>query len=305
MDYAGPVNIKYGHVRKPVIVKAYICIFVSLSVKAVHIELVSDLTSEAFIAALRRFIARRGYPTLLWSDNGTNFIGADRQLKELFHFIKSRSTEKTISEFCSSKNIEWRFIPERSPHFGGLWEAAVKSMKFHLRRVISSEVKLTFEEMTTVLCQIEACLNSRPLCPLPTSNGDSLEVLTPGHFLIGRPLMALPDKESSEIPSSTLRRWHLCQNLIRHFWKRWSEEYIVELNKYTKWFHKSKNVEVGDIVLLRDVTLFPTRWPLARVIDVHPGRDNLVHVVTLKTEKGEYKRPIMKIAMLLLTKSDN
>ena len=305
MDYAGPINIKYGHVRKPVIVKAYICIFVSLSVKAVHIELVSDLTSEAFIAALRRFIARRGYPTLLWSDNGTNFTGADRQLRELFQFIKSQSTERAVSEFCSSKGIEWRFIPERSPHFGGLWEAAVKSMKFHLRRVVSSEVKLTFEEMTTVLCQIEACLNSRPLCPLPTGDGDSLEVLTPSHFLIGHPLMALPDKGSSEIPSSTLRRWHLCQNLIRHFWKRWSEEYIVELNKYTKWFNKSRNVEVGDIVLLRDVTLFPTRWPLARVIDVHPGRDNLVRVVTLKTERGEYKRPITKIAMLLPAKSDN
>lgn len=127
MNYAGPVNIKYGHVRKPVIVKAYICIYVSLSVKAVHLELVSDLTSEAFIAALRRFIACRGYPSLLWTDNGTNFVGADRQLKELFQFIKSQSTVRAISEFCSSKSIEWRFIPERSPHFGGLWEAAVKS----------------------------------------------------------------------------------------------------------------------------------------------------------------------------------
>ena len=141
----------------------------------------------------------------------------------------------------------------------------MKSMKFHLWRVISAEVRLTFEEMTTVLCQIEACLNSRPLCLMPTNrDNDSLEVLTPSHFLIGHSLMALPDKESPEVPLSTLRRWHLCQNLTRHFWKRWAEEYIIELNKYTKWFHKSINVAVGDIVLLRDTVIFPTRWPLAR-----------------------------------------
>ena len=154
----------------------------------------------------------------------------------------------------------------------------------------------------TALCQIRTCLNSRPLCPLPTCNDDPPEALTPGHFLIGHSLMALPGKESSEVPSSTLHRWHLHQNLIQHFWKRWSEEYIVELNKYMKWLHESRNVGVGDIVLLRDATLFPTRWPLARVIDVH---DNLVRVVTLRTEKGEYKRPVTKIAMLLPSESNN
>ena len=299
IDYAGPVNIKYGYTRKPVIVKAYVCLFVSLSVKAVHLEIVSDLTSEAFIAALRRFISRRGHPCLLWSDNGTNFVGANRQLKELFRFIRSKSTEKAVSEFCTSKSIEWRFIPERSPHFGGLWEAAVKQMKFHLRRVVSPEVKLTFEEMSTVLCQIEACLNSRPLCTLATCDNDSPTILTPGHFLVGHALMALPDKESSDVPSSTLHRWHLCQNLIRHFWDKWAREYLVELNRYTKWFRKSRNIAVGDIVLLRDTVLFPTRWPLARVIAVHPGKDDLVRVVTLKTERGEYKRPITKLVVLI------
>ena len=107
VDYAGPINVKYGHVRKPVIVKSYICLFVSLAVKAVHLELVTYLTSEAFIAALRRFIARRGHPSLMWSDNGTNFVGANRQLKELFQFIKQQTTEEAIIEFCSSRNIEW------------------------------------------------------------------------------------------------------------------------------------------------------------------------------------------------------
>ena len=298
VDYAGPFNIKYGSIRKPTIVKAYVCLFVSLSVKAVHLELVSDLTTQAFIADLRRFTARRGYPALIWSDHGTNFVGADRELKELIQFMKTQNTQTKISEFCASKNIEWRFIPERAPHFGGLWEAAVKSMKFHLKR-ITSDVKLTFEEMTTVICQIEACLNSRPLIPIKHTNEEVLEILTPGHFLIGQSLIALPDNSDSTRSMSLLRRWQLCQSLVHHFWKRWSKEYVITLIKHHKWYYHKRNVSIGDIVIIRDETLFPTKWPLARVIDVHPGKDDLVRVATLKTEKGIYKRPITKIVVLL------
>lgn len=166
-------------------------------VKAVHLEAVSDLTSEAFIATLRRFVARHGSPTLIWSDNGTNFVGANRELKEMY-------------DVYSTLGIEWR---ERSPHFGGLWEAAVKSAKTHLCRVVG-DVKLTFEELSTVLTQIEACLNSRPLVPVNVPDEDGIEVLTPGHFLIGRPLCALPDPSFSLCSVSLLKRWDLCQSLI-------------------------------------------------------------------------------------------
>ena len=174
--------------RKPVVVKAYICIFVSLTVKAVHLEVVSDLTTDAFLAALRRFIARRGKPTLIWSDNGSNFVGADREIKNLFNFLCQQKTKLVVSEFCSTQGIEWKFIPQHSPHFGGLWEAAVKSTKRHLRRIVS-DVKLTFEEMSTILAQIEAVLNSRPLTPLPCPD-EALELDTSSlashsnHFLI-------------------------------------------------------------------------------------------------------------------------
>ena len=183
VDYAGPFYVKYGFVRKPTIVKAYACVFVSLTVKAVHLELVSDLTSEAFIACLRCFVARCGKPSLIWSDHGTNFVGADRELKEFLEFLQHQRTQGTISEFCSTQGIQWKFIPEHAPHFGGLWEAAVKSMKTHLKHVVAN-VKLTFEELTTVLTQVEACLNSRLLVPLPCDD-DGVDILTPGHFLIG------------------------------------------------------------------------------------------------------------------------
>ncbi len=215
-----------------------ICLFVCLSVKAVHLVLVSDLTTEAFVAALRRFIARRGYPSLIWSDHGTNFVGAKRELKELQAFLYSQTTctctQGAISEFCNSHNIEWRYIPERAPHFSGLWESAVRSTKTHLKRVVFT-VKLTFEEFTTILTQIEACLNSRPLTPASTADDDGIEILTPRHFLVGKPLSALPDSQFSYRSVSLLRRWNLCQCLVRHFWQRWFNEYLSSINKHNQW----------------------------------------------------------------------
>ena len=297
VDYAGPIQIKLGSVRKPILMKAYVCVFVSFSVKAVHIELVSDLTSEAFIAALRRFVARRGKPSTIWSDNGTNFIGAARELRELYKFLREQETQRVISDYCTTQGINWKFIPEGAPHFGGLWEAAVKSLKKHLRKIVGN-VRLTYEELTTVLTQIESCLNSRPLTPMPESD-DGIEVLTPGHFLVGSPLQSIPDSSASFQRVSLLRRWHLCQALVRHFWRRWSSEYLQHLHKRTKWKAPTRNIQVGDIVCVRGDGLVPTNWPLARVTAVHPGKDGLVRVVSLRTPHGTYKRPVAKVVLLL------
>ena len=166
-----------------------------------------------------------------------------------------------------------------------------------MRRVIS-DTKLTFEELSTLLAQVEACLNSRPLTAMP-SEDDYIEVLTPGHFLIGKPLEALPDPSLSYRSISLLRRWHLCQAIVRHFWKRWSTEYIVSLRRFTKWHHPTRNAQVGDIVLLQEDNLIPGKWPLARIVKTHPGSDGLVRIVTVKTNSGIYKRPVNKVALLL------
>ena len=297
VDYAGPICIKLGHVRKPTFVKSYICVFVSLSVKAVHLEAVTDLTTEAFLATLRRFVSRRGKPSLIMSDHGSNFLGAARELKELFEFLSSQKAQGTISDFCSTQCIDWQFIPEHAPHFGGIWEAAVKSLKNHLRRV-TANVKLTFEELTTLLTQIEACLNSRPLVSLPFTD-DGAEALTPGHFLIGRPIESLPDHVQSYRPLPLLRRWHLCQNLVRHFWSRWSSEYLATLRRFAKWNHPSRNAQEGDVVVLQEDGLVPAKWPIGRIVHVCRGKDDLVRVVCVKTKTGIYKRPVTKVAPLL------
>ena len=126
-------------------------------------------------------------------------------------------------------------------------------MKKYLSRIVGN-ARLTFEELTTVL---ETCLNSRPLTSL-TFDDDGVEALTPGHFLIGRPLEALPDPAFSHRSISLLRRWHLCQSLVRHFWQRWSSEYLTSLHKFNKWHRPSKNIAVGDIVTLREDGIVPT-----------------------------------------------
>ena len=129
--------------------------------------------------------------------------------------------------------MKWTFSPERAPHFGGLWEAAVKSAKLHLRRTIGQQI-LNFEDFSTLLCQVESCLNSRPLLLLSSLADDAVAVLTSGHFLIGRTLLSLPEENLSEV-RSPLKRWVLVQNITQHWWRRWSREYLQQLQRISKW----------------------------------------------------------------------
>ena len=221
VDYAGPVFIKAGFKRKPICQKAYIAIFVCLQTKSCHIELVSDLTAEAFVAALRRFVARRGKPCQIWSDNATCFTRANKFLKDFYDCLKRSVVQQTVENFCSLQGIQWKFSLPTGPHHGSVWENGVKLCKYHLKRIVG-ETKLNFEELTTVLCQIEACLNSRPVAESIDSNDDDgIALLTPGHFLIGRPVESLPDHpDALNKPMTLLKRWYLCQALVQHFWKK-------------------------------------------------------------------------------------
>ena len=139
-------------------------------------------------------------------------------------------------------------------------------------------MKLSFEEFTTVPTQVESCLNSRPLVPTNSTDDDGIEVLTPGHFLIGRPVSAFPDPQLSYKSISILRRWHLCQCLTRHFWQHWQKEYLFTLNRCNKWKYPSRNISAGDIVVVQESGTAPTKWPLGRMPETHPGQDGLVRV---------------------------
>lgn len=136
VDCAGPMLTKSEHISKPTITKSYICVFVSFSVKAVHLKLVSDLSSATFIATLWRFVIPQDKPSIIWHDHGTNFVGASRELKEMYAFLKSSDSQCSICDECSLQGVQWCFIPENVPHFGRLWEAVVKSLKHHLRLIV-------------------------------------------------------------------------------------------------------------------------------------------------------------------------
>ena len=148
VDYAGPISLKLGTPHSKIITKGYIAIFVCFATRAIHIGVVESLTTEAFLAALRRFIARSGKPRTIYSDNGTNFQGAANQLHAIYNMLQSSSEMARVQDFLANEGCNWKFIPPHAPHLGGLWEAAVKSMKCHLKRTLGSQVA-TYEELYT------------------------------------------------------------------------------------------------------------------------------------------------------------
>ena len=266
IDFAGPYMTRAGHTRKPVKLKTHLAVFVCFYTKAVHLELVRDQTTDSFAAALIRFCSRRGLPITIHSDNGSNFIGAKNELKDFYEMIQSKETQNAVQSYLFSQQISWDNIPQRAPHFGGLWEAAVKAAKYHLKRVLGKQ-ELTYDELETVECQVEA---RRPLGSMISHPIDSLCPLTPGHFLIGRALRAYPVQKISFNPTP-LQRWVHCQKMAQQLWKRWTHEYLHQLHKAVKWHRKNKDFQVGDLVMLTDGKVFQCQWTMAKVVAVYPG----------------------------------
>ena len=294
VDFAGPFVLRLGHTRKPVLLKTYATVFVCLTTKAVHLDLCASLSTEDFMATFRRFVARRGCPSHMYSDNGTNFLGAREEIRELQKLTESKETTTAISTFTQKHNITWHNIPPRAPHFGGLWEAAVKSMKTLLRKNLQPHA-LRFDELTTILQEVEAILNSRPLQPLHSDEAAEGAFLTPGHFLVGRPLIAPPTPGPPGGKMSNLRRWNLTSRLTADLWRQWSASYLASCAQRTKWLRAGKPPAVGDVVFIKDETLKTRDWPLARIEEVHPGDDGEVRAVTIRCHGRTYVRPTCRI----------
>ncbi|UYV83509.1 hypothetical protein LAZ67_23001272 [Cordylochernes scorpioides] len=264
IDLAGSIQAKPILKLSKVIFKFYIVLFVCFTTKAIHLEISSDLTAETFLAALKRFISRRGRPTDIYSDNATNF----------------------------KESISCHFIPPSAPNFGGLWEAGIKSVKTILSKTMKSRL-LNYEELLTLLAQIEACLNSRPLTFVSNDPND-LTALTPGHFLIGNAI-----RHNAESDHSTLNlrsKWNLIQAQRDYFWNRWSCEYLHQLQERRKWRTSHPDVNIGDLVMLKEQDK-PLQWKLARIVQIF-SEDDHTRVVLLRTPKGLLKRPITNICPL-------
>nr|XP_029722627.1 uncharacterized protein LOC109404313 [Aedes albopictus] len=262
IDYAGPVNIIGRRTRAAVPSKGYIALFVCLGTRAVHIEAVSDLSASAFLAAFTRFCCRYGVPSKMYSDNATNLRASARILRELYQEISTTEHSAAVSDFLANKRVQWVFIPARSPHQGGLWEAAIKVAKRLLGR-LGNDHNYTFEELT--------------------------------HFLIGRSLEALPEINHLELQVGSLTRWAYVQRVSQDFRARWQNEYVLSLQRSSKWNRASPNLKAGDFVLLVDDNQKSYQWPIGRVLELFPGPDGLVRVVSVKTSKGVFRRDIRKL----------
>ncbi|XP_034946345.1 uncharacterized protein [Chelonus insularis] len=256
VDYAGPFTLKTFQERGAKTYKGWIAVLVCFVISAVHLELVSDYSTEAFIKAYRRFLVS------LLAQVGTR----------------------------------WIYSSPSAPHFGEKWKAAVKSVKIHLVRILKTTL-LTYEDFTTLIAQIEAVSNSRPLS-LRSDDADDLRALTPAHFLHGTSQGVLPEVAQTHLPESRFTLWELIQQKLPHFWKQWSKECLQEYLSVSKWRRAAYDIAVGFLLLSIKDNLPPAQWPLARVIGVHPGQDGLIRVVSIKTSKTTFTRPITKLIVL-------
>ncbi len=305
VDFAVPFLVHRGNPHKPTRVKVYASIFVCFATKAVHIELCSDLTADAFIAAFNRFCARRGVPLSLHSDNGTNFVGTKAEFDEVQHLLHHPDTHQALSHLATTSNMTWKFIPPRAPHFGGLWEAAVKAMKSTLRKLISLR-PLSYEELNTLLIETKAILNSRPLAPMSSTDPDQGLAITAGHFLIGRPLKSPPpSRVKSDTNITSLRRWNLVQRLRQELWVTWKARYLQSLNARAKWHLQHRDYQVGDVVLIKDDTLAGRNWPLGRITAVYKGDNNVTRVVNVFTRGKTFKRSTNRLVLLIEDPADS
>ena len=284
IDYAGPFWLKSGHPRRPIRTKGYLAVFVCLATKAIHLEVVSSMTTPAFISTLKRFVSRRNLPQHIFSDNGSNFVGARNELSDLYTFLALPSTQVAVKEELLSRRITWHFIPDRAPHFGGIWEAGVKAAKRCLKGAVG-KTTLSYEEATTIFCQAEAILNSRPYVSQDSHDPTGEMPLTSGHFLTGRSMHSLP--EIPQDPNLKLTdRWELCKAIVQEFWNTWSKDYLSTLHKSRKWHHPQPNVKIGDVVMVLEQTDLITEWNIGKVISVSPGDDGLVRTAEILMKKA-------------------
>ena len=291
IDFAGPFYTKQGRGKSQL--KRYVCVFSCLLTRACHLEMVYSLATDGFLQAFTRFCKRRGTPKVVLSDNGSNFVAAEREIREALEALDRDQILRKSAEM----NIKWHFNPPRSSHFGGEFETLVKAMKRVLSSVLS-RANLTDEELLTALVEAEALLNSRPLTAL-IDDPDDPQPLTPLHFLVGHQNASFALEEATDSKKVTpATRWHLDQTLLKQVWQRWLREVLPKLHVSVKWNKNQKNVAVGDVLLVMDDQTARANWPLGRVTAVHPGKDGVVRVVDIKIREKVYRRSVHNLIPL-------
>ena len=281
--------------------KAYVCLFTCAVTRAVHLEIVTDLTVEEFLQAFRRFSSRKSLPRLMLSDNASTYLAAANELNILF-------CSPLLSDALSKKGVTWQFIPKHAPWFGGFWERIIGMTKSSLKKVLGRTFT-TLSTLQTVIVEIEGILNDRPLTYISSDIKDP-EPLTPAHLLYGRRIVPLPyhrvEEDELDDPefggtSTIMKRAKVQALMLKHFWTHWKSEYLTTLRE----FHKTtgnniQQVKVGEVVLIHDDAP-RVNWKHAVIEGVIRGNDGLIRAANIRTSTGKTTRPITKLYPLEVT----
>ena len=297
VDFAGPLYVRTSDAVGNL--KVWLCLYTCCSTRAVHLDLVRNMTATTFMRSFRRFTARRATPSRMVSDNGKTFKSASTIIKDTLKTTGAR-------RYFADLHIEWRFNLERASWWGGIFERMVKSAKRCLKKAVGKNC-LTYDELLTLVIEVEAVLNSRPLSYV--SSEDVEEPLTPSHLLVGYRIMTLPDPSipddpdfSSSAKSLTCRMNHLTK-LLQKFWRRWMKEYLLELREFHR-VRLEKGIDhtpmKGEVVTVYDEGHPRGMWRLGRIEDLIVGADEKIRGVYVRTmsKKGCSKvlrRPIQHI----------
>ncbi|XP_062714759.1 uncharacterized protein LOC134291266 [Aedes albopictus] len=288
IDYFGPMEVTVG--RR--VEKRWVMLATCLTIRAIHLEVVHSLNTSSCIMALRNFIARRGTPQKIYSDRGTNFVGADRELRRLNEEI----IQDDFMRELDSSGFEWIFNPPLAPHMGGSWERLIRTVKNNLVMVCSTK-RPSDEILRNVLTEVENIVNSRPLSHVPIDD-DSAPALTPNHFLLGSSGGLKPLSNLDNSGAALKQNWLTSQILANQYWKRWLSDYLPEITRRSKWFQQVKPIAVGDIVVIADPKMPRNCWPKGKIIGTRVSADGQVRSATVRTSSGVYDRPATKLAIL-------
>ncbi|XP_023937546.1 uncharacterized protein LOC112045551 [Bicyclus anynana] len=286
VDFFGPMLVAVGRRRE----KRWGVLFTCLTTRAVHLELAASLSTDSALMAIRRMAARRGWPTIMYSDNATNFRGADAELKKAYS-----EWEPALRDLGLLHRMQWRFIPPGAPNQGGAWERLVRSVKVALNTALREKIPRE-EVLITLLSEAEYSINARPLTHVSVDPADS-EALTPNHFLLGTS-MGLPFTGPCEVADR--RTWRAAQALADTFWRRWVHEYLPTLVPRGQPASTHRSLKKGDLVVIVDPNLPRNFWPRGIIEEIHPGPDGEVRSATVRTSSGVFHRPTRKLAVLTL-----
>ena len=277
MDFLGPLEVKRGSSS----VKRYGVIFTCSSSRAIHLEVAYSLTTDSCISAIRRFLARRGPVMSIRSDNGTNIVGAEAEMKREIQAWN----QSDLGHYLLQRSVQWKFNPPSASNFGGFWERLIHVVRKVLYSILRDHpTTVTDEDLHTLLCEVEQIINNRPITQVSSDPSD-MDALTPNQLVTMKADAQLPPGLFFADDNYARRRWRMVQHLANLFWSRWLKEYVPLLQKRQKWVRPQRNAAIDDVVLIVD-NVPRNVWTMGRIVSIQHDDKGLVRTASVKTKSN-------------------